>query len=139
MAYPDVPMNHSAWTDEDRLDAERAIEVLEERGWCTGHWAQPDGKVCVEGAWGLAAAERLGLGIPTNTARDRSMNLALDVFLAGMVDELSAPDPFTGLDCHLGTRSKAAIGSSLNVWNDWPGRTPEDVKMLLKDVAFGTD
>lgn len=35
----------------------RAIEVIDERGWTTGAWLSPTGRVCLLGAIGVAAVE----------------------------------------------------------------------------------
>ena len=36
---------------------ERALEIIEERGWYAGDWHGPRGQVCIQQAWELARAE----------------------------------------------------------------------------------
>jgi len=39
-------------------DVERAVELLDERGWCQGTLVDSDGRMCALGAVGLAQKER---------------------------------------------------------------------------------
>jgi hypothetical protein len=87
---------------------EKAIGIIDERGWCQHMEEDDDGRVCLNRALDLAMPIR-----PLSSARVR-MRVRRAVSL----------DP-------------SVLGSLLSVWNDEPGRTVEDVVLALKHAAAG--
>lgn len=85
---------------------EKAIEILDDKGWCQNNFVNPDGKVCLEEALGRA-----------NWIVSKNSVMPEDVY--------SGVRETTGI-------SKYAF---LSEWNDRPERTVEEVKDVLMRTA----
>src|SRR5262249_39883968 len=47
-------------TDNDvKVTAQKALGILQDRGWCQGQYVSSDGRVCLTEAWGIAQGDRL--------------------------------------------------------------------------------
>jgi hypothetical protein len=96
---------------------QKTYDVLEKRGWCQHRLRETDGRVCLEGAFRLAAGYDYQMGSDAFEAWTT---------LCAAVYKESSGGPFTPL------RDPAT-------WNDQPERTVEDVKLLLKKAIHADD
>lgn len=101
---------------------EKAIEVLDEKGWCQGAIQDENGSVCAVGALGYAA--NLNYGITTITGTNYVMRSLPEPILEVMDDlaPLKAPRWWE-------------LGSSIHWTNDDEETTVEDIKDLFMKAA----
>lgn len=91
---------HRKSTDVEILH--RAVGVIDERGWTTGMWVNPEGQVCLLGAIGVAALEsgRCGRRLSRLSFHDQVM-VAADWFVgkkdAFQLHEWNDRLPYTGV------------------------------------------
>lgn len=97
----------------------KALDVLEERGWCQGSFENRQGGVCIEGALNLAMGARKANGAREDGVHSYLLEDALLVF-----GELRNAVAGRKLDDEDHAISHVA-------WNDDPNRTYLDVKTLL--------
>ncbi|GGR51725.1 DUF6197 family protein [Streptomyces roseolus] len=96
---------------EARKILEDTYDILEARGWCQGTMQQPDGKVCLEGAFRAACGYK-------DTEEDYALYASTP-----------SGDAWETL-CR--TVEQECRFAAPWAWNDDPARTVEDVKLLLK-------
>jgi hypothetical protein len=111
-------------TQTDANPYRRAIEYLDEHGWCQGHYFDHSAgtaalslgetpPACVVGS--LIATQQLTLSQPAD-------------YTSGMLARLLE---FSA--------DEQQAGWTVTDWNDAPGRSVEDVKLLLKQAAIDWD
>jgi len=96
---------------------QKAYDALEERGWCQGGLTQPDGKLCLEGAF-IAAAN--GDVHPSDVA-----------ILVAADDRPDVNAAWRKLTQAVKEETGAAY-YGVWAWNDAAGRSVEDVKLVLR-------
>lgn len=101
---------------------EKAIEVLDDRGWCQGMIQDEDGRVCALGALGHAMNFRGSIGIHTST---NYIMRGLPTPILEVMDYL-APKRAPG---------RWGLGSNIHWTNDDDETTVEDIKDLFMKTA----
>jgi hypothetical protein len=101
---------------------ERAAQIIEERGWCQGSFADEFGQVCLGGA--ILAAFDLDPLKPDWTPAARE---AIDA-----VGQEVLPDPDADLNDTLLDDGYLDV---LGLWNDADGRSKDDVIALLRRAS----
>lgn len=100
----------------------RAVEVLDERGWCQGRYVDETGCLCAGGALGVA------LGATPNFIPDDAEAPALRTWI-GMHGDVE--DQWITAIAHL----IHVLGRSVSGFNDAPGRTVDEVRAALLRAA----
>lgn len=91
----------------------RAVEIIDERGWCQGEYEDGAGRVCARGAIHVAIG-----GAPYVDPLSLEKNKFIWEVRCLVVD---------------------LIGEGLAVWNDEPGRTVEQVRHALLTAATAAE
>jgi hypothetical protein len=105
--------------EPDRTEVEiieRVIEIIHERDWCQRTLMDDDGRVCL----------------------DMAMTLAMPVhqpFTPGFVVAPMVAQMVRRRVCQ--AVGLNPYGETLSEWNDWPGRTVEEVVLALKRAVAG--
>lgn len=95
-------------------EARRALELLNERGWCRGEWQNEKGELCIAGALNLAA------GLPAEPGHiwaNRGSRVALEIIR----EQYGLP------------------GVGFTSFNDDPAYTFADVERVLEKTAVRLD
>lgn len=124
---------------QDLIAAEAELEA---KGWCQGTGAEPDGKVCVEGA-----VASVTLGNPhmwSLEQQDDGTWTGWDPTVG--TEGTFVPVPDAGAQRYLAARGALSLELARSTgyltpwkWNDAAGRTEEDAKQLFRDAIAAQD
>lgn len=126
--------------EQTRQDLDKAVQILDRRGWCKGEYGSADGRVCTAGAVvaAISGVEDLHATAPWHRDHGDSIRDSIRVDLtlksSRMARALAALSYAVPAEYTVPENSTCAIS-----YNDDEGTSVEDVKLMFKRAIEAQD